>query len=419
MRVARLPALAAVVAATMLPPAPSQAVASAALDSVLCDAVGEEVVTTSDPSAPLERLRIPEAHELLGGPARAGAGVNVAVLDSGVSRAGGRVRVVDGTTVGAGGEIQDPHGTAVASLIAGQPRADGGLVGIAPAAGIVDVRVYDTLDPESLDGELLTAGSVAEGLRWVAEQADQLDIRIANVSLSVGPDDELAAAVRAARTAGVLVVAETGNRGATGPMEAFPSAAPGEDVAGAVFPAGYLDDVIAVNATVGGADAGSDPQVNVGASSATDVAAPTYGAVVVAVNGSTCTLQDVNTSWAAAEVSGVLALLMSRYPDDNSAQTMARLLGTASGTLDDPTRLTGVGVVQPLEALTRPLRPGEDGAFAQTRSARDENPRARAPEPEVDTLASLRRTALWFSIPGGAALLLALMLRPVLARRRD
>ena len=73
--------------------------------------------------------------------------------------------------------------------------------------------------------------------------------------------------------------------------------------------------------------------------------------------------------------------------------------------------------MQPLEALTRPLRPGKDGSFAETRSARDESPRARAPEPEVDTLAPLRHTALWASILGGAALLLALMLRPVLARR--
>ena len=72
---------------------------SRALDSVLCDDVGEEVVATTDPSAPLDRLRIAEAQELVGGPARAGAGVNVAVLDSGVSRQGGGVRVVGGTVV--------------------------------------------------------------------------------------------------------------------------------------------------------------------------------------------------------------------------------------------------------------------------------------------------------------------------------
>ena len=66
----------------------------------------------------------------MGGAARAGAGVNVAVLDSGVSRQGDGVDVVGGTVVSRGGEIVDPHGTAVASLIAGRARADGGLVGI-------------------------------------------------------------------------------------------------------------------------------------------------------------------------------------------------------------------------------------------------------------------------------------------------
>ncbi len=409
----------AAVALSAVPPVPTYAAPAGALESVLCDDVGDEVVTTSDPSAPLDRLRIAEAQALVGGPARAGAGVNVAVLDSGVSREGGVVDVVGGTAISRGGEIIDPHGTAVASLIAGRPRADGGLVGIAPAAGIVDVRVYDTLDPESVEGDELTPASLAAGLRWVAANARQQGIRIANVSLSVAPDDELAAAVQAVRDAGVLVVAETGNRGAAGPMEAFPSVVPGEDVSAAVYPAGYLADVIAVNATAGGAESGTDPQVNVGASSATDVAVPTYGAVVISVNGSACTLLDINTGWAAAEVSGILALLMTRYPDDNPAQLTARLLGTASGTMDDPTPMTGVGVVQPLEALTRPLRPGKDGEYADTTSARDESPRARAPEPEVDTLAPLRDTALWASIIGAAALLLALMLRPVLAWRRD
>ena len=51
-------------------------------------------------------------------------------------------------------------------------------------------------------------------------------------------DRELAAAVRAVRDAGVLVVAETGNRGDGGPMEAHPSPVPGEDVAGGGVPWG-------------------------------------------------------------------------------------------------------------------------------------------------------------------------------------
>jgi membrane-anchored mycosin MYCP len=391
---------------------------AAALDSVLCESVGDEVVSTTDPSLPLDRLGIEDAQALLGGPVRAGSGVNVAVLDSGVSRRGGSVDVVGGTTISRGGEIQDPHGTAVASLVAGAARSDGGLVGVAPAAGILDVRVYDTSDAESLDGDPPSSQSLAAGLRWVASNATRFDIRVANVSMSVADSAELAAAVAAVQSAGVVVVAETGNRGTTGPMQAHPSAVPGEDVAREVYPAGYAG-VVGVNATGTGAPSGTDPLLNVAASSATDVAAPTYGSVVLAVNGSTCTLQDINSGWAAAEVSGVLALLWSRFPGDNPAQITARLFNTASGTLDDPTKLTGVGVVQPVEALTRPLKPAADGQVSDTRSARDENPRARAPEPDVDTLASLRHTALWAAMIGGAALLLALMLRPVLARRRD
>jgi membrane-anchored mycosin MYCP len=413
--VTRVLVAAGVVASVLAVPSPA-----GALDSVLCESVGDDVVTTSDPSLPLDRLGIPDAQALVGGIARSGAGVNVAVLDSGVSRQGGGVPVVGGTAISRGGEIQDPHGTAVAALIAGAPRPDsaGGPVGVAPAAGILDVRVYDTTDEASLDGEPPSSAALAAGLRWVAAHASADGIRIANVSMSVAPSDELASAVAAVRAAGVVVVAETGNRGATGPMEAHPSAVPGEDVAKDVYPAGY-DGVVGVNATGGGAPEGTDPLVNVAASSATDVAAPTYGSVVLAVNGSTCTLQDISSGWAAAEVSGVLALLWSRYPKDTADEVVARLVNTASGTTDDPTKLTGAGVVQPLEALTRPLVPGADGRVSDTRSARDENPRARAPEPEVDTLASLRHTALWTAILGGAALLLALMLRPVLARRRD
>jgi membrane-anchored mycosin MYCP len=393
---------------------PAPAVARPALDSVLCGDVVDDVVQTTDVSTPLGLLRIKEAQAL----AKGGAGVNVAVLDSGVSRQGGLIPVVGGTSITGRTEIDDPHGTAVASLIAGASRPGGKLLGVAPAAGIVDVRVYDTAGEEDDERQPLTPGSLAAGLTWVAEHARELHIKVANVSLAVDDDDALEAAVEAARAAGVIVVAETGSRTGVGPMAAYPEPVPGEDAAKAVFPAGYIRDVIGVNATAGGSE-GNDASLSVAASSATDVAAPTYGAVVVAVNGSTCTLQDINTSWAAAEVSGVLALLWARFPDENPNQITARLLATASGTMDNPTRVTGVGVVQPVEALTRQLRPGRDGQVSDTRSARDENPRARAPEPEVDNLAPLRQTAKWAALVGGAALLLALLLRPVLARRRD
>ena len=89
--------LAALAGLAVLGPAgPVSAARPVVLDSVLCDNVGDEVVDTTDPSAaagPAPGRRTPRRCWAV--PPRAGAGVNVAVLDSGVSRQGGRVRVVE------------------------------------------------------------------------------------------------------------------------------------------------------------------------------------------------------------------------------------------------------------------------------------------------------------------------------------
>jgi membrane-anchored mycosin MYCP len=152
-------------------------------------------------------------------------------------------------------------------------------------------------------------------------------------------------------------------------------------------------------------------------SSATDVAVPTIGGVSYALTGETCLVgPEPATSWAAAEVSGVLALLMSAY-DEPPARTVARLYRTATGAGDVTTRLTGHGVAQPVEALQRPLT-FERGGIPETSETDSTVPRARAPRPEADVLEDTRRDALWWGLAGGGALAIALLLRPLLARRR-
>jgi len=136
------------------------------------------------------------------------------------------------------------------------------------------------------------------------------------------------------------------------------------------------------------------------------------------LNGHTCLVQETSTSAAAAEVAGVLALLRRAFPEETPAQIVARLVNTADGTTDDPTPLTGAGVVQPYEALTRPLAPDEAGGVERTVVHDDSSTRATAPEPEDDLLASTRENAVWWGLIGGGVLVVALMLRPVLARRR-
>ena len=391
-----------------------------------CSGIGADDLRVSDgsDSVPLSLLGVDRAQQVLADGRRSPEPVAVAVLDSGVSTASGLITVAESKSF-AGHELQDPHGTEIAGLIAGHPRPGGKPVGVAPAARIVDVRVYDQ-DPPTTDGAVgVTTPALVEGLDWVAHNARRLHIEVANVSLAVTGDDALAAAVRRVREAGVLLVAASGNRPTedTDPLidrygPDGSDVGPGEDAAGVVFPAGY-PSVLAVNATAEGLAGAGDIKEYVLANRATDVAAPTYDAVSIGLNGSTCRIQQVATSFAAAEVSGVAALLRARFPHDTVDQTIARLMSTADGTLDDPTPFQGAGVVQPVEALTRPLHADRAGSVARNAAAENDNRRATAPEARADELSATRENAVWWGLLGGGALLLALLLRPVLARRRD
>ena len=163
-----------------------------------------------------------------------GVGVNVAVLDSGLTdtpalnRASGRV--TDGVDVSAlanggdlriarrpddrtSGEFTDGfgHGTFLSSIIAGgpMPGSDGHSVGVAPGARIVVVKVADDSGATSLS-------EVLAGLDWVAAHAPA--IQVVNVALAVDRPtapaygaDPLTVAVEHVRAAGILPVVSAGN----------------------------------------------------------------------------------------------------------------------------------------------------------------------------------------------------------------
>ena len=395
-------------------------------DEGACDGIDDDTTEVDEvrmPSAPLAELRIEEATELLAERGRApGQGVGVAVVDSGIAD--------DAPITTVGGFRTAPHsktdldtyyhGTAVAGLIAGDARPGGEPVGIAPAASIYDVRVYDAPE-DSDDGELggLTDAGVIAGLNWVAANVSSGPdrIRIVNVSLALKPSKELEAVVNRLAALGVVVVAAAGNRPAddTDPVlgDFAGDARPGEDAARVVYPAGYLPVVAATSSVPRGVDAREFVVQN----SATDIAAPTINGVSYAVNGVSCLLPaEAATSWAAAEISGVLALLMSAY-HEHPSRTLARLYRTATGAGELTTRLTGHGVVQPVEALQRPLT-FEKSGYPETSEINNTVQKALAPRPEEDVLADTRRDAVWWGLAGGGALVIAMLLRPVLARRR-
>jgi serine protease AprX len=156
----------------------------------------------------------------------AGAGVTVALLDTGVddtaalNRASGRlVDGIDVSGLSAGqpartsGTFTDGygHGTFLASLIAGGPTPGSGgqAVGVAPAATVDVVKVADDDGSTSL-------WQVLAGLDWVA--VHHRSINVVNLSLAVPRAtfpaygaDPLTTAVQLLRNAGVTVVAASGN----------------------------------------------------------------------------------------------------------------------------------------------------------------------------------------------------------------
>jgi membrane-anchored mycosin MYCP len=376
-------------------------------------------------SRPLDQLAIAHAQALVSGPGRLpGSGVNVAIVDGGVEP-GGQIPVRASYSVHGGAvRVADYHGTAVAGLVAGRARPGGLPTGIAPGAGIVDVQVYGWPTGSTGTAAALSTEHLVSGLDWLAGHARRLHVRVAVVALAVTPTPGLAAAVREVQAHGVLVVAPSGNRPSepgTGYLSEFATDEPGQDGFAQIGPA-LEPGVLTAGTTAAGntlaVDPGSVPN------SAVDVVVPTAGGISVALNGGSCVLTAPATSWAAGEVGGIAALLFDRYDGESPTRIAARIVDTASGTSPDTggepgdaSRYFGAGVVQPVDALTRPLTPGPGGGFSTLRAQPDRTPAAQAPLPRADLLRHSRHLAIWAGLLGAGLVVVASVLRPLLSRR--
>ncbi len=109
--------------------------------------------------------------------------------------------------------------------------------------------------------------------------------------------------------------------------------------------------------------------------------------------------------------------MRSAYPDENADQIEARLTASASGSATSPHTTTGHGVLQPVEALTQQLAPTKRGEIDDMPREDAAQPRVTAPVPEPDPLSATLREARWWGLFGGAALVVALLARPLLRRR--
>jgi len=240
----------------------------------------------------LARLRLPEAHAL-----SLGADVTVAVIDSGVDAAHPELAGAVAGSFDALNSKEGPHahGTGIAGVIAAHAR----LLGTAPSARLLAIRAFGA-QGNSAEG---TSFTVLRSLDYAVAN----DARVINMSFAGPRDAAMERGLAAAAAKGVVLVAAAGNAGAKSPP---------------LYPAADRN-VIAVTATDQ-----SDrlfPAANRGSHIA--VAAPGVDILSAAPEGRY--QMSSGTSLAAAYVSGLAALMISRKPDISVSDIRSALIATA------------------------------------------------------------------------------------------
>jgi Subtilase family len=281
-----------------------------------------------------------------------GAGITVAVLGTGV--AAGHPDLVGSVSTGpdytgsgrtAGGSFWGIDGTEVAGVIAGHGHGTGresGLLGIAPAAKILSIRVNleynDPLNSRPAITRRLPE-TIAAGITYAVDHGARvidlpLDPGTAGLTgqgdpAAAGGSQAEQAAVTYALRKNVVLVAPAGDD-ALGPgLVNYPAAYPGVIAVGAVARDGQLAPFSTRHSYV-------------------SLTAP--GVDLMAATPPDAYAQISSTSASSGMVAGVAALILSRYPHLTVAQvTQALTGGTTAGRTGAPG--TGHGIVDAARAV--------------------------------------------------------------------
>ncbi len=232
-----------------------------------------------------------------------GAGVTVAVVDTGTDLdhpdlAG---QLVSGHNVlkpNAQPQDDNGHGTLVSGIVAARTNNGRGVVGIAPSAKVMPIKVLDATGSGS-------DANIAVGIDWARTHG----AKVINLSLGGTFDDPvLSDAIANAIAANVVVVAAAGNDGS--------------NTVG--FPASY-SGVLAVAATDHSGSLTSfssyGPRV--------DVAAPGLDITSTALGSGDQYATESGTSFSSPVVAGVAALVRSEHPTWTQGQVAAQIRNTA------------------------------------------------------------------------------------------
>lgn len=330
---------------------------------------------TSQPPPPSVALGLDRARTL-----SRGSGVTIAVIDTGVQPSRRLPNLAGGgdyvTTGGDGLSDCDAHGTLVAGIIGGAADPGDAFVGVAPEARLISIRhrsdAYSAERPantgasEQLSVEVRTLARAI--VRAANLNADIITVPRpicipANLSLTVDQSLLSAAIGYAVRSRNALIVAGAGDAAGSG-CEQNPDIDPTraddprnwDGVVTISTPGWYASDVLSVGFTSATgavmAESLAGPWVSVaGPGTAIESLGP--GGKLVNGVGSGSDLTPVGGSaFAAAYVSGVAALLRSRFPSESPADIVTRLRAGAHSPARGVDNSVGSGLIDPVVALS-------------------------------------------------------------------
>ncbi|WMT79011.1 S8 family serine peptidase [Bradyrhizobium sp. Ash2021] len=269
----------------------------------------------------LAQLRLPQAHTLAHG-----MNVTIAVIDSGIDAKHPELTNSIADTFDALGSTEGPHvhGTGIAGAIAAHAK----LMGSAPEVRILAIRAFGS----AYGGAESTSWVILKSLDYAALHGAQ----IVNMSFAGPKDPLIERGVAATAARGIVLVAASGNAGAKSPP-LYPAANPnviavsGTDAKEKLFAASNRGNYIAL------------------AAPSADIFLPAPDRKYQMTSG---------TSFSAAYVSGIAALMLERNPALKPNEVRAILENTARD-LGAPGRddLFGAGEADAYAAVTAAIGP--------------------------------------------------------------